>query len=184
MRLTKYIVLNIVAITVATMFFSCSNDMELVKEIGKKDSIPEVIIDSIRVLQSERGNITLELKAPVMYSYNQKEKYTEFPKGVRIIFYDSLMKPKSELTAKYGISYEGRKIMEARGNVVVMNYLKKASLNTEHLIWNENTKRVSTNENVKITEPDRIIFGKGLESDELFDNWIIRNVTGTMYVKE
>ena len=75
MKHTKHIVLSIVAITVATMFFSCSNDMELVKEISKKDSIPEVVIDSIRVLQSERGNITLELKAPVMYSYNQKEKY-------------------------------------------------------------------------------------------------------------
>lgn len=175
---------NIVAIILATMFFSCSNDMELVKEISKKDSVPEVTIDSIRVLQSERGNITLELIAPVMNSYNLKEKYTEFPKGVRIIFYDSLMKPKSELTAKYGISYENRKIMEAKGNVLVINYLKKASLNTEHLIWNENTKRVSTNENVKISEPDRVIFGKGLESDELFDNWIIRNITGTMYVKE
>ena len=184
MKPAKYILLNIVAIIIATMFFSCNNDMELVKEISKKDSLPVLTVDSIRVMQSENGRITLELRAPVMKSYNQKENYTEFPKGIRIIFYDSLMKPKSELTARYGINREGRKIMEAKGNVVVVNYMKKATMNTEHLIWNENTKRVSTNENVKITEPERIIFGKGMESDELFDNWIIRNVTGTFNVKE
>ena len=37
---------------------------------------------------------------------------------------------------------------------------------------------------VKITTPDRTILGKGMESDELFDNWVISDVTSTIYVEE
>jgi hypothetical protein len=43
---------------------------------------------------------------------------------------------------------------------------------------------VFTDEFVKITQIDKIVQGKGMESDEVFDNWVIRNVTGTIYVKD
>jgi LPS export ABC transporter protein LptC len=74
--------------------------------------------------------------------------------------------------------------MEARGNVVVRNFEKKEKLNTESLLYDRNSKKVSTNDFVKITTPDRIIMGKGMESDELFDNWVIRDVSGTIFVEE
>jgi LPS export ABC transporter protein LptC len=74
--------------------------------------------------------------------------------------------------------------MEARGNVIVRNFEKKQQLNTESLIYDLNTKKVRTEEFVKITTPDRIITGRGMESDELFGNWTIRNVSGTIYVQE
>lgn len=128
--------------------------------------------------------ITLELTAPLLRAYEGKEPYTEFPEGVRIVFFDTLMQPKSELTAGYGVSYDSRRVMEARNNVVIRNFNKREQLNTEHLTWDENRKKVYTDEFVKITQVDKIIHGKGMESDEVFDNWVIRNVTGTFYVTD
>jgi LPS export ABC transporter protein LptC len=181
----KYrILFSIVAVFLATMFFSCENDMMAVVKLSSKDSIPDVTIYNVHVKQSEMGKMTLELIAPKMITYQKSDAYTEFPEGLKMIFFDSIMQPKSELTANYGISWDSRRTMEARGNVVIKNFQKREQLNTESLLYNRNLKKVSTDEFVKITQPDKIIMGKGMESDELFGNWVIRNVSGTIYVDE
>jgi LPS export ABC transporter protein LptC len=177
-------IFSLLVIVVATMLFSCENDMMTVIKLSSKDSIPDIAITNVHVKQSEMGKITLELTAPRMISFQKQEAYTEFPDGLKIIFYDSIMQPKSELIANYGISYESKRTMEARGNVIVRNFQKQEKLNTESLLYDRIAKKVSTTEFVKITTPDRIIMGKGMESDELFDNWAIKNVTATIYVEE
>lgn len=175
---------SIVVLLAATMLFSCENDMMSVIKLSSKDSIPDVSISNVNVKQSEMGRLTFELTASKMISYQTHEAYTEFPNGLRIVFFDSIMQPKTELIANYGISWDARRTMEARGNVVVRNFEKKEQLNTESLLYDRNSKKVSTNDFVKITTPDRIIMGKGMESDELFDNWVIRDVSGTIFVEE
>jgi LPS export ABC transporter protein LptC len=94
------------------------------------------------------------------------------------------MQPKSEITANYGISWDSKNTMEARGNVVILNFQKNEQLNTESLLYDRSARKVSTSDFVKITTPDRLILGKGMESDELFDNWVIRNVSSTIFVQE
>ena len=178
------IIFSIVVVLAATMLFSCENDMMTVIKLSSKDSIPDVSIINVNVKQSEMGRITLELTAPKMISYQTQDAYTEFPNGLKIIFFDSIMQPKSELTANYGISWDNKRTMEARGNVVIKNFQKQEQLNTESLQYDRLGRKVSTKEFVKITTPDRTILGKGMESDELFDNWVISNVTSTIYVEE
>jgi len=175
---------SIVVLLLAIMLFSCENDMMSVIKLSSKDSIPDVTINNVNVKQSEMGKPTLELTALKMISYQTHDAFTEFPKGLKIVFYDSIMQPKTELTANYGISWDGRRTMQARGNVVIRNFQKHEQLNTESLLYDRNTRKVSTDEFVKITTPDRIILGKGMESDELFDNWAIRDVSATIYVNE
>jgi len=158
--------------------------MMAVIKLSSRDSIPDITINNVHVKQSEMGKLTLELIAPKMISFQKTEAYTEFPNGIRIIVYDSLMRPKSELTANYGLSWDNKHTMEARGNVVVRNLLRQEQLNTESLVYDQNTKKASTEDFVKITSPDRVIMGKGMESDDVFANWAIRNVTGTIYIQE
>lgn len=174
----------IVVLLLTTTLLSCENDMMTVVKLSAKDSIPDIAITNVHVKQSEMGKITLELTAPRMISFQKQESYTEFPDGLKIVFFDSINQPKSEITANYGISYDSRRTMEARGNVVVRNFQKQQQLNTESLLYDMNAKKVSTPEFVKITEPDRITLGKGMESDELFANWSIKNVTSTIYIDE
>lgn len=177
-------IFSIVILLLVIFLFSCENDMMTVVKLSSKDSIPDIAITNVHVKQSEMGKITLELTAPRMMSYQKQDAYTEFPDGLKIVFFDSINQPKSEITANYGISYDNKRTMEARGNVIVRNFQKQEQLNTESLLYDMNAKKVSTNEFVKITTPDRIIMGKGMESDELFTNWSIKNVTGTIYVDE
>ncbi|MFA5972067.1 MAG: LPS export ABC transporter periplasmic protein LptC [Lentimicrobiaceae bacterium] len=175
---------SLIVVLVATMLFSCENDMMAVIKLSSKDSIPDITILNVDNKRSEMGKPTLELTAPKMISFQTQDAYTEFPNGLKIIFFDSIMQPKSELTANYGISWESKHTMQARGNVVIRNFQKNQQLNTESLLYDLNTRKVSTDEFVKITTPDKIIMGKGMESDELFGNWVIRNVSSTIFVDE
>lgn len=177
-------IFSIVVLLLASILFSCENDMSTVLKLSSKDSIPDVAIANVNVKKTEMGKLTMVLTAPKMISYQKLDSYTELPNGFKIVFYDSIMQPKSEITANYGISWDSKHTMEARGNVVVLNFQKHEQLNTESITYDQNFKKVSTNDFIKITQPDKITLGKGMESDELFDNWVIRDVSTTIYVDE
>lgn len=169
------------------VFAACSNDMDDVKRVNAQDTIPVMYARNVNIAQSESGHLKYNLTAPVLYRYESAKGATiKFPEGFKVIFFDSLNpdKIRTEITAKYGINRESEKIMEAKSDVVVINRLKGEQLNTEHLIWDQNTAKVFSNVFVKITTPDKILYGEGLQSDEKFNHWRIRKPRGEMYVNE
>ena len=58
------------------------------------------------------------------------------------------------------------------------NETKGDKLNTEHLTWDGKSRKVYTNAFVRITTPDKVMTGTGLESDETFSKYKILNVKG------
>lgn len=161
------------------MLFSCENDIKEVNTITAKDTLPIESIKNLELIYSDSGFIKILMKSQRLDNYsNLKDPYTEFIKGFEILFLDSLKNVKTKITANYGISYEKKDIMEAKNNVVVINYETKETLNTEHLIWNKKTKKIISNVFVKITQEKRILYGNGLESDQTFNSWKILKPTG------
>jgi len=112
-----------------------------------------------------------------------KNPYTELPSGLKLVFFSPEMTKQSELTAGYGISYDKSDEMIARNNVVVVN-VNGERLETEELVWNQKTEKISSEKFVKITTSDEIIFGDGFESNQDISNYKIRKIRGTMQVKE
>jgi len=167
-----------------TMLFSCENDIRKVNLVTASDSIPVSTVKNIDLIRSVSGKIVLELTAPLLKTYEGDDPYSEFPGGMKIIFFDSLMNITSQLTAEYGISYEKRKIMEARTNVVIVNNKKREQVNTEQLIWNQVTKKIYSDKFVKITTPEKIILGEGFDSNETMDDYTIKKLRGTILVNE
>jgi LPS export ABC transporter protein LptC len=164
---------------------SCENDIRQINMTSTPDTLAVETIQDINVAQSENGKLSLVLTGPLMERYEGDDPYIEFPEGVHVIFYDTLRRIKSELSANYGISFEKRNIMEARGNVVVINHLKNEQLDTEHLIWDRNKKIIYSEVFVKVTTPDKIIFGEnGLTSDEQFESWKLKKVRGDIRVSK
>jgi LPS export ABC transporter protein LptC len=168
-------------------FSGCKNDMDDVKRLTSEDSIPTMYAKNVTIAESENGHLKYNLTAPILYRYESKKGATiKFPEGFKVIFFDSLnpSKIRTEITAKYGINKESEKIMEARSDVVVINRLKGEQLNTEHLVWDQNLRKVFSNVFVKITTPDRILYGDGMQSDESFNHWRIKKPRGEMYVND
>jgi LPS export ABC transporter protein LptC len=112
-----------------------------------------------------------------MEQYDSEIAHDEFKEGVHLWFFDQEKKVESEMTANYATRQRTSNQMKAKGNVVVFNK-KGEKLNTEQLTWDANTKKIYTDEPVRITTKDKVIKGKGLISDETFTNYRIKNITG------
>ena len=164
------------------MLFSCKNDLKTIHSLSMTDSLPVEIAYDIAMTYSDSGRVKAYLESPYMTRQGEEESVIEFPDGFKVIFYDSLIQPKSEITAKYGIMYEKEKRMEAKNNVVVRNIEKNEMLETEHLIWERKTGIIYSDVFIKITKPDQVLFGDGLRSDESFDSYEIKNPTGELNI--
>lgn len=135
----------------------------------------------VEMIYSDSARILALLKGPVVNRYGGTEPYIVLPEGIKVYFYDSLMKVKTFLRAGYAIKYERSELMEARNDVVVINSIGE-KLNTEHLIWDQNRRVIYTNVFVKITRKDEILLGDGMEADENFDQWVIKKPKGSFFI--
>lgn len=160
---------------------SCENDLEKVKLYGKGRELPVESGLHIKILYSDSARVQVEVNAPVLDRYESDNPYVEMPKGLRAFFYNDRMEVKSRLSADYGIRYERQQRMEARKNVVVVNE-KGEQLNTEHLVWDEKEEKLRSDEFVKITTKDEIIFGNGFEANQDFSKYRIFKIKGTISI--
>lgn len=158
---------------------SCENDPEEVNLVGAVANGPVQSGKDVELIYSDSARIKVKLFAPQLDKYEGDNPRNELPQGVKVEFYDDRMQVKTKLTANYGIQYEREKKVEVKNDVVVVNE-KKEQLNTEHLIWDEQTRKIYTDAFVKITTANEVIFGEGLEATEDFSYYEIKNIKGTI----
>jgi len=79
--------------------------------------------------------------------------------------------------------YEADRRFEARDNVIVTTTDNKR-LETEHLVWDETERKVTTPGFVRITTPKEQIQGYELDADEDLEHYSLARVTGQVLVQE
>jgi LPS export ABC transporter protein LptC len=163
---------------------SCKNDVQKVLSLDVLDTLPEMTARDIEILYSEKAKVQIKLISPLLISKSEEDPVLLFPKGFTVFFYDSAMNLKTTITAEYGISYEKKKLMEARNNVVVENLEKGQKLNTEELFWDRDKQVIYSKKFVKLTSSETVIMGDGLTSEQPFEELIISHPTGPIEIKE
>jgi LPS export ABC transporter protein LptC len=166
-----------------SLSYSCKNKLEDINAIAITDTFPIETGTNVEIISSDSARIQAVIKAPLYKRYIGKKPYIEMPKGINVVFYDSLMHVKTRLTSKYAIKYDKLNMMEAKNDVVVING-KGEQLNTEHLIWDQKKRRIYNNVFVKITTKDKIFYGDGLDADESFLKWVIKKPRGTFFISD
>ena len=161
---------------------SCKPDQEEISRITVADSTPVEQIKGLETLYSDSGFVKVRVRAPLYEKITTPEFRTLLPSGIHIEFFDANMKVESELRAQFAVHYEDKRIWEARKDVEVVN-LKGERLNTEKLIWDERKELLSSDEQVKITTEEEIIYGKGFEANQDFSKYRIFNVKGRITLK-
>ncbi len=161
------------------MLFSCENSLEKVKQFIDIDTISGVMAYDVTVLRSDSGMVVASLKAPVLHSIENDSSVLEFPKGFFAEILDDTVVT-ATISADYGVNREKEEMLIAKGNVVVKNMETQEILNTETLFWNQKTKKISTKNMVKITSPDRVVFGDSLTADEDFSKRVIHGIRATI----
>ena len=170
-------------ILVAGAFFSCENDLEEVKEFEIQENLPVESTTNVELLYSDSAVIMVKLQAPKLDRYVGAKTYLEFVEGINLLMYNQEGEADTQIKANYAIRFEEDSRMEVMDDVVVINR-NGEKLNTEHLIWDADSKKIYTDEFVKITTKEEIIFGDGLEANEDFTKYKILNIKGTVTVDQ
>lgn len=160
---------------------SCQTNRDEVMALGKKTIMPDITGKDVTLLYSDSTILKIKLQTPQMQKYDKgaKEPVTIMPKGLFVTFFDNKGKESTTLKADYGVRYERSQKMEVKYNVEVIN-ANGEKLNTEHLIWDEQKKKIISDAFVKITTAKLIIMGKGLEANQDFTKYEIKEVTGSI----
>ncbi len=152
--------------------------MEKIASFEQADTIPVESAVKIEYFFSENSVLKTKLTAPVMNRFESPEHFIELPSGFMLEMYDSAGNISSTISANWARKYDQKQLLEAKYDVVVTDKIENKVLNTNYLVWDEKQDRIFSDKFVKITTPDKIIFGDGFESDEDFSEYKILQPKG------
>ena len=142
------------------------------QQYGPDDTGVEIGRD-VEILYSDSAVVRVRVTAPSLYNYvDRLETRQEFPDGIKLEFLTPRLQVRSTLTAKFAIRQQDKGLIIARDSVVLTT-VQQEKLETEELIWDEKTEKVRTDKFVKVTKPDEVIYGFGLEANQDFSYWKI-----------
>jgi len=169
---------------IAFILVSCENEISKIKNFSSTEELPSLTAEGFEMLFSDSSVIRFKLQTPEFIRHDnadEKEPYTEFPKGMKLEQYDAKMNVVSSITALYAKNFDSDDRWEAKNNVIAIN-LKGDTLKTEYLVWDKRKGRIYSDQFVKIIQKDQIYTGVGFESNQDFSEYHIKNLKGHMYV--
>lgn len=179
----KIILFYLYVMSMLVFTLSCNHNKEKIKALQPPIERPTQKSKDIVILYSDSTRLQAVLKAREMVSYekDQKDPFIFFPDSVKIIFYNEQQIPASTLTANQAVYFMKSQKAYLKYNVHFVND-KHENLYTESIEWNQNTGKITSDKTVKITTPTQIIYGNGIECEEDFSNYTIRNITGIIQI--
>lgn len=153
----------------------CADDLkDPDKEIKYDGPLRET--ENVLTLYSDSAKILIKLQAKVQQDFENGDAV--FPEGIYVEFYDKQGAISSTLRSNYAKQERNKDLFLVRGNVVLDNIAKKEKLETEELFWDKGKDRLYTDKFVKVTTPERMLTGTGLETNQNFFPYKVLNVTG------
>lgn len=188
-RLNEYRMLSITiavgAMVMLVLFSSCSSrKKELGEAITERDSLPVMDTRGVVTLVSDSGIIRYRINAEEWKVYDRKSpSYWAFEKGVYVEKFDSLFQVEASIEADTAYYYDKQKLWKLMSNVHIRN-LKGEKFDTDLLFWDQNKKKVYSDRQVRIEQPDQIIYAVGFESDEQLTKYKFFKTNGIFYIDE
>lgn len=188
-RLNEYRMLSITiavgAMVMLVLFSSCSSrKSELGEAITERDSLPVMDTRGVVTLVSDSGIIRYRINAEEWKVYDRKSpSYWAFEKGVYVEKFDSLFQVEASIEADTAYYYDKQKLWKLMSNVHIRN-LKGEKFDTDLLFWDQNKKKVYSDRQVRIEQPDQIIYAVGFESDEQLTKYKFFKTNGIFYIDE
>lgn len=165
-------------------FFSCSEGNEVVDISSDPSTTARLTATDVTTLVSDSGITRYRVDAKVWKVFDRVEDpYWDFPEGIHFDRFDPDMNVDAEIESKKAIYYTTRKFWDLKDSVHAMN-LKGEHFECDQLFWDEKAERVYTNGKVKITQQDKIIYGKGFESNQTFTKYVIKKPEGIFPIED
>ena len=101
----KNIINIVLIILISTIFFCCKNDIEEVNKLTVSNDRPSFQVIDLETSFSDSGQVKVKIYAPELVRYERGElQYDEYPEGVNVEFYNSVMEVTGTLRCNYARS--------------------------------------------------------------------------------
>ena len=170
MKFIFFKILKRVVVFTAPFFISCEDNTYALKEINLDRQDPLGTAKNIRM-------------APIHIDYTNLDfKYAEFPKGLKVIFFDDAGN-ENEVLANYGLLYNDTKLIDLKGNVQLISY-DGSVLTTNQLFWDAENEWLFTEQEFTFQDKDFNFDALRLDTNKDFTKFQTGNLIGTISVSE
>ncbi|QSE98740.1 LPS export ABC transporter periplasmic protein LptC [Fulvivirga lutea] len=170
-----------IKIVFIAFLFSCGNTDKELETVKPYEGPTEEMADMV-LYRSESATKRVKLVTPLLQQFANGNQ--EFPKGVYLEFYNEEGQLKTTLKANEAKYFKEEDHWRGRGDVVIKNVETKEQLNTEELFWKPSEERMYTEKFVKITLPDQVLYGTGLDAKQDLSEYTIKQPEGEFYLDE
>ncbi|MPQ48620.1 LPS export ABC transporter periplasmic protein LptC [Marinifilum sp. N1E240] len=183
---SKYnIIKSIVILSGITMLLSCENSMKEVQSLTSNQNIPLQTGKEVEYIFTDSTRIQYRAYAVEFIETETEEgKINEFPRGGKIISYDTDETVAWQIEANYAKNYGAEELWELRNNVVAHSDDGK-TINTELLFWDQKKKLIYSNQYTTVTTEDgQVIEGTSFTSDEEMNEIRMKDLKGEVYLED
>ena len=177
---------NLIIKTIVFFIFSicsCDYNTEEIKDINNGNPKPLGMASDLRMVYTDSMKISAILTSNKHIDFtNLTFKYSEFPEGVKVVFYDKENK-QSELTSDFAVLYESTKIIDLRGNVLLKSS-DGAELFSQQLYWDATDDWIFTEFPFEFNDDDYQISATRLDANKEFTKFKTGNLTGKISIQE
>lgn len=166
---------------VSCFFFGCDREK-------KKEAIPYKgpveVINNVKLLYSEGGQLRVEMKSPKQLRYQAGDRL--YPDSINVNFFDPTGNIiVTTLRADSGRYDNRQSIYIVKGHVRVVKVQEKETLYTNELNWNPNTKKVYTEKHIKSINrlTGNVNEGEGMTTPQDFSYIVIKKPTASYYLQ-
>lgn len=177
-------IIQLLAAAAAIISSSCEKKIEKVK-VSEIYTLPSITNLNLRTVLNDSGKVQLIMVTPVVETYNNTDApYSEFRKGIDVLFYDGKKDSVGRVTSRYARYTNKKRLWELKDSVVVVNYESRYRLETEQLFWDQEKDVIFNDRFVKLSNEDQSVFAKGFESDTRLNKRKLKNVSGPLYMND
>ncbi len=173
------------AMVMFLLFSACSHrEKALGKAITERDSLPILDTRGVTSLISESGVTRYRIHTEEWLVFDRKDPpHWAFERGVYLEKFDSIFQVEASIKADTAYYYNKDELWKLMGHVDIKN-LKGERFSTELLYWNQREQRIYSDRFIRIEQPDRIITGRGFESNQQMTVYKIHKPEGVFYIDE
>lgn len=166
-------------LAIVLVFCSCENDMSAVRAFDKSKLGVEQAYD-IETIMSQTAHVKGILTAPYMERHMATPPYTEFPQGLKVVFYSDSLTITSVLTSKYGKLMDGENDVYLRDSVVFLDLQKFQRLDCKDLKWDSKQAKFVTERFCRVSTPLDTIYSMGLDANQDMSEINFHDITGVI----
>ncbi|BAV95358.1 hypothetical protein JBKA6_1345 [Ichthyobacterium seriolicida] len=159
---------------------SCENNIEEIDKIIDISEMRTNYAKSLNLVYTDSGRVKVRFKTPEVIAFDKKEEpYREFPKGIEVsVFNDEVEGAANFIKSNYAKEYTTKGFLELKSNVIIINS-KGDTIYTEELFWDRVTKKIYSEDLVKISSKNETLIGKnGFEAPDDMSTYNLKGISG------